>query len=492
MTFRTAGTLLSVLLAACGGGGGGSAAPVAFRVTQMSPPDASSDVPLTSEVDLVFTNPVDPASLDRESLSIRTAAGDEVPGDRVVSALSPAIVRFLPRAPYAPLSSHTVRVTTRVRDLGGRPLDREYVFTFQAEAEGPDLPLQEQVEDRARLAIGRWFHRMTLLPSSRFLVVGGYTAAGTTTSSAENLIPALDDSFLVPDGPLERRAAHVQVLLKDGRVLVAGGESDDSPFTPLRSCEIFDPSSFRFVAAAPMHQARSFAAGAVLADGRVLVTGGQGTDAQGGFVVRADAEIYDPAADAWTPVAAPMVRARSTHFAVALPDGGLLVLGGTPQSASAERWSLGTLLFRDAPGAPHAHTFGAATILPDGRPFLAGGLDVLGVTLWDPAFGFLNGLNTMFDERVFATATAFPDGRVLVVGGMDVQASLVLDTIDVFVEEGFSGRIYRAPDVTLPVPTSHHAAALGADGDVWITGGIPTDLSTQGGVRNVTVIRAKR
>lgn len=484
--------LAALLSGACAGGGGGDPASAeVFRVTQTSPADASSGIPLTQTLDLFFTREVDPASLDRDSVSVRTPAGAEIPGDRVVPVLNRAIVRFLPRTEYVPLASHTVRVTTGVRDRDGNPLDREYVFTFQAEAEPPDLPRQTDVEDRARLVQGRWFHRMTLLASNRFLVVGGYTADGTTTSTAENLIPALDDSFLIAQGPLERRAAHVQLLLPDGRVLVAGGESDDNPFVPLRTCEIFDPSTFRFVQAAPMGEARSFASGAVLADGRVLVTGGQGTDPQGNFVFRRDAEIYDPDDDSWTPVAASMVRARSLHHSLALPDGGLLALGGTPGLASAERWSSATGAFADVPGSPHVHFLGAGTTLPDGRPFLAGGRDSLGVTVWDPSFGFLNALNTMFDERVFATATAFPDGRVLVVGGMDLDASIVLDTVDVYVPEGATGRMYRAPDVRLPVPTSHHAAALGPDGNVWITGGLPADLSTGAGVPNVTVIRSE-
>jgi len=67
-----------------------------------------------------------------------------------------------------------------------------------------------------------------------------------------------------------------------------------------------------------------------------------------------------------------------------------------------------------------------------------------------------------------------------------VNASVIHDTVDLFFPIGKTGRVFR-PLLTLPRPTSHHAAALGPDGRVWLTGGLPPDL-TQPGRRQVTVI----
>jgi hypothetical protein len=53
---------------------------------------------------------------------------------------------------------------------------------------------------------------------------------------------------------------------------------------------------------APMHNTRRYYASAVLADGRVLVSGGEYSDA-GGWTDKT--EIYDPIIDVWTPIAPP-------------------------------------------------------------------------------------------------------------------------------------------------------------------------------------------
>jgi hypothetical protein len=333
---------------------------------------------------------------------------------------------------------------------------------------------------------------MTLLPNNRFIVIGGYGADNQTLAQAENLIVPLKESFLIPATLSVPRAAHVQVELPDGRILIAGGETSGDPFVPLASCEIFDPSDFSFHSAAAMARPRSFAHGTRLSDGRILVTGGQSVDGTGAFVFLDDAEIYDPVDDEWTAVPGAMREARTGHYSIGLGGGDAVVVGGTADFASADRWLAATGLFAESFNGPNfAHYFGAGTPLSDGRLLVAGGVNSTGVSIYDPGFGFLGAVNRMADQRAFATATPFPDGRVVIVGGIDVAAAPVLvhDTIDVFFPIGQTGKMFRVPGVRLPVPTSHHAAALGSDGAVWITGGLPLDLGHPGR-RQVTVIRA--
>ena len=109
------------------------------------------------------------------------------------------------------------------------------------------------------------------------------------------------------------------------------------------------------------------------------------------------------------------------------------------------------------------------------------------MTIWDSRYGFLGGVNRLPVERPFSTATAFLDGRVLLIGGFDLNASppKIHDTLDVFFPIGATGRIFRA-QLQLPLPTTHHTAARGLDGKIWIVGG----LSTIGeGLRQVVAIR---
>lgn len=483
--------LLLAALASCGGGSPGATVPdPEFQVTQVTPFDDSEDVPLTAEIDVIFSREVDPDTLDPDSLMVIAESGDKIVGDRLVAPLNRGVVRFLPRQGLFPFAVHTIRVTQAVKDVDGIPLDKVYEFQFQTEEAGPVLPGPGDVEDLGRLLMrGRWSHRMTLLENNRFIVIGGYGADNQTLAQAESLVVPLKESFLIPATLRVPRAAHVQVELADGRILIAGGETSSDPFVPLASCEIFDPSDFSFHAAATMNRARSFAHGTRLTDGRVLVTGGQGVDPTGGFVFLDDAEIYDPADDSWTTVPGVMRNARTGHYSIGLAGGDAVVVGGTSGLASADRWLAATGLFASSFNGPSfAHYFGSGTPLSGGRLLVASGVNSTGVTIYDPAFGFLGAVNRMADQRAFATATAFPDGRVVIAGGIDVAALPVLvhDTFDIFFPIGQTGKMFRV-DVRLPVPTSHHAAALGSDGAVWITGGIPLDLG-EPGLRQVTVI----
>jgi hypothetical protein len=281
----------------------------------------------------------------------------------------------------------------------------------------------------------------------------------------------------------------VQIALEDGRILIAGGESSSFPFVPLATCEIFDPQTGLFESAPVLHSARSFAHATLLADGRVLLTGGQGLGAGGsGVVFRTDAELYDPATNAWRALGPRMEAGRAAHFSAPTLAGDAIIIGGTPDVPSATLWRRDTESFSPQLGTPHfPHYFGAGALLRDGRPFVASGIDSRGVTIWDSRYGFLGGINQLPVARPFSTATAFADGRVLLVGGFDLDANpaTIHETFDVFFPIGATGRIFRSPAV-LPNPTSHHAAELGPDGRIWITGGLGT---TGEGLRQVVAIR---
>jgi hypothetical protein len=73
-------------------------------------------------------------------------------------------------------------------------------------------------------------------------------------------------------------------LLKDGRVLFVGGDSDDN------TAELYDPTSGTFGAAGPLVHARAWHSSTPLSDGRVLLAGGgDGGDPS------TSAELYTPA-----------------------------------------------------------------------------------------------------------------------------------------------------------------------------------------------------
>jgi hypothetical protein len=109
-------------------------------------------------------------------------------------------------------------------------------------------------------------------------------------------------------------------LLADGDVLIAGGERRDNE--PLASAEIFHLNTLSFQGTGSMHHARVSHTATLLNDGRVLIAGGYGDK------VVSSAELYDPKSGTFTETGG-LGTARSKHTAGLLPDGRVLIAGGS-------------------------------------------------------------------------------------------------------------------------------------------------------------------
>lgn len=160
------------------------------------------------------------------------------------------------------------------------------------------------------LRAGRVGHTATFVPSPRrdaVLIVGGCAMEGTAAppSDLAELWLAAPRPHTIAAGRLtEGRCGHVAVPLEDGRVLVAGGFANGS-WSPSTGgptgverhsgTELWDPTTRTWQTVAPMHAPRALAAAARLADGRVLIVGGESPDPR----TLPTAEIYDPHRNVW-------------------------------------------------------------------------------------------------------------------------------------------------------------------------------------------------
>lgn len=124
------------------------------------------------------------------------------------------------------------------------------------------------------------------------------------------------------------RIDHAATLLQDGRVLITGGSTDEIyPQTIdnsyLASAEIYNPATGKFTKTSDMTEKRSNHVATLLKDGRVLITGGNIFSAY----YLASAEIYDPKTNKFTKTG-DMNLGRFGHSAILLNNGKVLIMGG--------------------------------------------------------------------------------------------------------------------------------------------------------------------
>lgn len=116
------------------------------------------------------------------------------------------------------------------------------------------------------------------------------------------------------------------MCLADGSVIVVGGSGGSNGLVALSSTERFAPSTGAWTTLASLAVARTGAAATVLADGSVLVAGGQAID-QGSSSSLASAELFEPAQATWRS-AGKMSCPRSGLSAANLADGSALEVAG--------------------------------------------------------------------------------------------------------------------------------------------------------------------
>jgi N-acetylneuraminic acid mutarotase len=181
------------------------------------------------------------------------------------------------------------------------------------------------------------------------------------------------------------RSGHSATLLADGRVLVAGGEAPRTAGVAgtLRSAEIYDPATGTWSTTGAMTDARWGHQAVALADGRVLVIGGIVNGADSGL---AFCEVFDPATGVWTPTGS-MATPRWASQATLLADGAVLVTGGTNTGMvngwvytnhshrSAEIYDPAAGVWRPAPPMPSARSYHRAVRLATGSVLVIGGVD---------------------------------------------------------------------------------------------------------------------
>ncbi|MGW3285413.1 Kelch repeat-containing protein [Streptomyces sp. NPDC001002] len=289
-------------------------------------------------------------------------------------------------------------------------------------------------------------------------------------------------------------------LLKDGRVLVAGGTNVD--FASVADTALYDAAAGTWSAAGPLATARRMHSLTALLDGRALavggVTGGQSFPGPG----LASAELFDPESGTWSP-AGPMTYPRTGHSATLLLDGRVLVTGGQHVRSARSELTLTTAELFD-PETGTWTTTGAmndarwhhqAVLLGDGRVLAIGGLADIGYAnttalalceVYDPVAGTWSPAATTSAPRFAHQAVRLLDGSVLTVGGG--SARLADDgTFDPYsmasAERYDPGADRWSAEPGMPWGRSYHRGVLLRSGDYLVIAGAD-DANLDVGFRN--------
>lgn len=221
------------------------------------------------------------------------------------TAASPTVARYGHSA--TPLKNGMVLVS-------GGGVDTYALIAVSAELYDPNTRTWTAT---GSMANKRTSHTATLLDTGEVLVAGGWDSENRL-ASAERYNPNTGAWTMATSMGFARHG-HTMTKLPNGTVLVTGGSGntvyDGSYFHA--GAEVYDPGAGTWTTTGSMASKRVSHTATLLRNGKVLVAGG--FDA---LNTHASAELYDPDLGTWSPTGG-MKTARSRACAILLPSPGL-------------------------------------------------------------------------------------------------------------------------------------------------------------------------
>jgi hypothetical protein len=337
------------------------------------------------------------------------------------------------------------------------------------------------------MTVGRFVNGGSLLQDGRFLVTGGATPPffGVETS-AEIFDPETRTFTLSGDTMDSPRWSHQQTTLADGRVLITGGRTAAAPIpgaVVLAEAELYDPATDSFSPTGSMSVPRRSHRDILLDDGRVLITGGTSSIAGDlTSVSLCTAEIYDPASGTFSaPI--PMDDCRQSHNLVKLLDGRVLAIGGGEGPgldnplATVEVFDPATETFSFVGNMNSTRLTSVTTLLRDGKVLIAFAWDGIDVTpnseIYDPATNtFTPTSGFPVHGKVDLPGIRLLDGTVICPSGGNEFIQVLPDT-SIYRPDQDDFVLAGSVQFTRTAPTS----ALLKDGRALIVGGLGLDVT---------------
>jgi len=291
-----------------------------------------------------------------------------------------------------------------------------------------------------QLLTNRSNHTATLLPDGEVLVAGGTPEPGLAALATTQRYNPTTKLFRLSAAMHTGRQGHTATLLSNGLVLIVGGFVPHAP--PVATVELYNPTTDIFTETGNLTFGRGAHTATLLHNGQVLITGGVGGKLRpdGGIDVFAmnQAEVYDPPTGTFRLVGT-MVTYRERHTATLLADGRVLLTGGIDWAhrrfllTTAEIYDPVTETFHAVGAMRHGRQDHTATLLPSGRVLIIGGAQTapcVAAEVFDPATEQFADTQFQTLNRAYHQATGLMNGDVLLTGG-------IWATTTEIIQEGF-------------------------------------------------------
>src|ERR1019366_5764060 len=310
------------------------------------------------------------------------------------------------------------------------------------------------------LVTARFFASVAPLPGGEVLIAGG-NGIGTTCLNSAKIYNSSTGKFTATGSMTDAHCfAHTTTVLHNGKVLITGGEDETGNL--VNTADMYNPATAKFECSglggadpatgycqSTLTDARFHDTATLLKDGRVLIAGGFD-----GSIVNT-AELFNPVAGTFTATGT-MTDSRENHTATLIvtgPNAGdVLIAGGLDAAGAvqqtAELYSPTAGNFTATGAMTHARYLHTATQLNPthakgrhaGKILITGGEDATGTVLataevYDPVAATFTQVGAMTTARALHTAVLITSGpkkgQVLIAGGID-NGGKTLSTAELF------------------------------------------------------------
>lgn len=281
------------------------------------------------------------------------------------------------------------------------------------------------------------YYSLTKLSNNMLLIAGGMSY---NDYSKEAFIINLKNKEIIPAGKLNHhRSWHTATLLKDGSVLLTGGQT--GLLTPkskqageyeerTKRAEVYNPTTKKFSDVGEMNVPRHNHSTILLPSGKVLIVGGSSTT-----IEKADTkniEVYDPQKKTFSIIGKTFNDMHDDPCLTLLKDGKVLAIAG---SGKAELINPVSGLSEQLPDTKNVTNTTSAegnssVLLSDGKVFIVGpeayGTGKTCFELYNPETKTFELIAEIAPQRLTTNSILLNNDSVLIVGGDDLKKSILI------------------------------------------------------------------